>query len=177
MVRLGVLMLWWEAEEMGPLLGEEMDVGRHSSHVPISLEKSSRSCRHWEWKIFSLPGVSTSQQENSRHCHELKWEASTVYRERLFLFSSGDRQAVEQVTQRGCACSVLGRFCDITEWSREQPDLTQNWLCFEQEVGLQNSSGAFPPNWFCKIESLTLSCTYIEEKCCLILNLTVIWEN
>lgn len=68
------------------------------------------------------------------HCHKLKWDVSTGYKQALF--SSGDKQVIEEVTQTGCACSVLEGFTDMTEQSPEQPDLAQSRLCFQKDVGL-----------------------------------------
>lgn len=129
--------------------------GSLQDHVAIGSGRSSTS-----------QGV-VLQHENKRHC-----QIKMGYKETLF--SNGDRQTMEEVTQRGCACSILGGFHDMTEQSPEQK---LSWLCFEQEVGLQTSWGTSPPKWFCKIESLMLNSAYIEEKCCLVLNLPVTWEN
>lgn len=54
-------------------------------------------------------------------------------------FPHEDKQAVEQVAQRGCAGSVLEGFCDLTAENPEGPGLIPEVALLGQGVGLETS--------------------------------------
>lgn len=70
------------------------------------------------------PKLFTALRDERTECNglKLKRDAQTSYKEKLV--SREDRQAVEQVSQRGCSVFVLGDFQDMTEQSPEKLGLT-----------------------------------------------------
>lgn len=96
------------------------------------------ACSAWRRRGFrrpvqqpSVPVRSSSRwpvlsawQENRRRRHRLKRDVLTGHQETCVHCEHG--QALEKVTKRGCAVSILGGLKDLTGWQPEQPGLASH---------------------------------------------------